>query len=340
MASGIALAPAIKAALKKITVKEPALADRRTDHELVGDQQRFLASLAEITLTPSARKGVALCMPPASAPGKFWANDDDSYSDYEDLGDVNEVGKLSSPVIADTNSNGQEATTTPIPRDHQHVPPTGERTTPVKVCGTVDAGTRSDDRKPFTPALAKRSKRSGQSKKTAGIRWPWCMPWKGPLPPPRSLPARTIGDVLRPAMHVAGGVRGTVSTLEPRLPCRDQILNSTDAAVSTLEPRLMHTDRNQHSTGSKVEPHRNQAGNRSGPNGNGPSFRRSGLNCIRQKLAPRVPDTSTNLHAVATNTRDRCTYAQVVMAGGQPPRSSSAGGVRLRTGRGLPIFGS
>jgi hypothetical protein len=138
------LAAAIKAALKKITAKEPALADRRTDHELAGDRQRFPASLAKITSTPSARKGAALRLPSASAPGKFWANDDDSYSDYEDLGDVNEIGKLSSPVITDTNSNGQEATTTPTPRDHHHVPPTGERKTPVKVCGTVDAGTRSD----------------------------------------------------------------------------------------------------------------------------------------------------------------------------------------------------
>jgi hypothetical protein len=173
-------------------------------------------------------------------------------------------------------------------------------------------------------------------------KWPWCKPWKGPLPPLRRSPARTIGDVLRPAMQVAGGVRGTVSTLELRLPRRDQILNSTVAVVSILEPRLTHTDRNQHSICSKVEPHRNQAGNRSGPNGNG-SFRWSGMNYIRQKLVPRVPDTSTNLHAVATNTRDRRTYAQVVMAGGaagEIVKCGGGGGVPLRTGQGLPLFGS
>jgi hypothetical protein len=120
--------------------------------------------------------------------------------------------------------------------------------------------------------------------------------WKGPLLPARRSPPRTIGDVLLPAMQAAGAVKGTASSLAPKLPRRHSKSNSRALQMS------------------------------GGPKGDGPSKRRSGFDQLRRKLASRVAIASTHLHAASTVV-DRRSYAQVVMAGGSTARYARGGAV-------------
>jgi hypothetical protein len=61
-----------------------------------------------------------------------------------------------------------------------------------------------------------------------------------------------------------------------------------------------------------------------GPREDGASTRRSSFDHLRKKLAPRVLASSTDHHAAST-TRDRRTFAQVVMAGGPSARFLGGG---------------
>jgi hypothetical protein len=104
MSSGVSLAPSIKAALRKITAKEPSV--QRSD--LAQDRQRFLASLAEIASEPRPKKWTAPARPTASAPGRFWATDQDSDSECEDLGVADEIGVEVTPSTEDANNKGRK----------------------------------------------------------------------------------------------------------------------------------------------------------------------------------------------------------------------------------------
>jgi hypothetical protein len=102
MSSGVSLAPSIKAALRKITAKEPSV----QWSDLARDRQRFLASLAEIASEPRPKKWTAPARPTVSAPGRFWATDQNSDSECEDLGVADEIGVAVTPSTKDANSKG------------------------------------------------------------------------------------------------------------------------------------------------------------------------------------------------------------------------------------------
>ena len=187
--------------------------------------------------------------------GKFWASDSDS--ECEDLGDAEVLasGRRESAVAgvsSSGHSNVQEASI-------------------------------------LTVTLSSRQSRPGsQSAALHPAVPPWKKVWKGPLPPRRVSPTKTLGDIILPALATASGRRGARTggdSLFPSVP----ISNS---------PSLSKRNTN---SGSEA----NQTGPRllfgSGPRKE-PAIVRPTRSLVRPLL---VPDTHL-----------RKTYAAIIMAGG------------------------
>jgi hypothetical protein len=150
--------------------------------------------MKEISSEARPKKWSAPATKAASAPGKFWANGSESDSDCEDLGDADAIAKVCSSVDVGTQRCGwMEAD-----------PPT--------------AAVKDRNALPPQSGKNKASKKTEMQKAARGVRWPWCKTWKGPLPPPRMSPWRTIGDLLLPAIQLADGIRRAVSAPDPNLP--------------------------------------------------------------------------------------------------------------------------
>ena len=114
--------------------------------------------------------------------GKFWASD--SESDCEDLGDADDLG----------TAHRQPATFAAA-SDHSHL---------MRSFVQNELKTKAP---PSTVTWQSPGQGQSQLRRSPprGMPPPWKKIWKGPLPPRRLSPARSLGDVLLPALDAAVG---------------------------------------------------------------------------------------------------------------------------------------
>jgi hypothetical protein len=152
---------------------------------------------------------------------------------YEDLGDAHALVKVCKSVFAGTSIGllkdsprtvKSHCTESPaaLKVQQQRCSPTDKQ--------TKDSAGKVQSQLTMSPAALKvHQQRCSPTDKqrnmtTSGIRWLWCKPWKGPLPPPRKSLPMTLGDMLRPAMQTAG-VWGGDTASDPELAARDSKSN-------------------------------------------------------------------------------------------------------------------
>jgi len=138
-----------------------------------------------------AKEEIALlsCANLRAGMGKFWASDSDS--DCEDLGDAEMLASGSHKVAAaDAFSDG------PGQKKFQQA---------ASLSSTTPSSRQS---RPGSQSATPSSQRSRPGSQPATFQHavpPWKKLWKGPLPPRRVSPAKTLGDVVLPALAAAGG---------------------------------------------------------------------------------------------------------------------------------------
>ena len=270
----VKLAPSVRLALRQRKAKD---GDATSDP--VKDRYMLQRANEEIALLSCANLSAGM--------GKFWASDSDSECDV--LGEVELLssGRRGAPCSGSSYTQ-KEASFSTVSPPSRHSKPGSSASPP-----------------------SRQSKPGSQSATSPPVLPPWKKVWRGPLPPRRVSSAKTLGDVILPALAAAGGrtvarvgddpkISSVQISNAPTLPKRDY-----RSDLKRNEPRLSH------GSGPRLEP----------------TLVRPSRSLVRPILIPDSPP--------------RKTYAAVVaMAGGQGAgrraRGKGAAPGRILQGRGIP----
>lgn len=187
------LVPVTKKALRRVTTTEPSRV-KRSEEDVDWERHHLHARLKEISSFPSTMIS-----------GKFWSTDSDS--EYEDLGDADQLSKSQKSFVRSLELSGI--------------------TGPVQGCDEL---------------LTSKMKMKKGASPGPRIRWPWMKPWRGPLP--KNTPsALTLDDIVvhreshrhrQPTSESEGTSKGRLIR-DPPFPHR----NSNDGGPRITGPRAI-----------------------------------------------------------------------------------------------------
>jgi hypothetical protein len=198
------VAPAVRNALRRASAKEvkPANSSFSDWRDLT-----FARDLID----------VGSSIPIEAVRGKFWESD--SEGDCDDLGNADILATPSrspcSPAVPISTSPAGGGSLANVSSFSSRPEERGELSASTTTCPSRQKGIRS-------PVSPRRSHASAtKTTRTAPVRParpPWRNIWRGPLPPPRVSPRRTLDDVLIPVLSAATGGSSSVKIHDPR-PC-------------------------------------------------------------------------------------------------------------------------